>query len=550
VQTFAPKQTPLHEPDAGHVLSSGKRVPSHYENGRLSPSSSQNDGEREGPQSGYDRTPLRIGHNFAQMGIFAPQRIQRKLAINKPGDEYEQEADRVAEHVTRTPGPQIQRACACGGSCSKCSGDEESHSASILQRHPSAPGELSEAPPLVSEVLRSPGRPLDRSTSNFMESRFGYDFSHVRVHTDSRAASSARAIDARAYTLGTHVVFAKGQFEPSSSDGRRLLAHELTHVVQQTPARVPPAGADSGGSVASPDLSSRSDSGVASAKPSLVYDFRQPTDSQEAGGGPSVRRAGPPPPFGSSSRQLSVNIGRASQGLVQRDKPDPKPFVGCTPDNTLVDKPVNELAIAVKFAANLVDSALAAIERNDGSANYKVALAKHFRSPSFSDLKDIHKGFRLIFFHLKPENFACASTKEDFDECEKVVNRGFDIAFTPVSSGFAAGSSVLCPVFWFNNLACRALTLIHESAHAVGIGDGGTHPPNRGSADYPALDALQPASQTSVSRKDNPDAYGYFALQIGRETDTDCDKGMPDAPISPRDAIKFEGKAPDPPKKK
>lgn len=522
MQTFAPKLRPLHESN-GHASLGQKRTASGYENGRLSPPSSENEVQPEGPQSGYDQTPVRIGHNFALMGIFAPQRIQRKLAINKPGDEYEQEADRVAEHVTSTPGPQIQRACACGGSCSKCSGDEESHPASTLQRHPSAPGELSEAPPLVSEVLRSPGWPLDRSTSNFMESRFGYDFSHVRVHTDSRAASSARAIDARAYTLGLHVVFAKGQFEPSSSDGRRLLAHELTHVVQQTPARVPPAFADTGG--------------------------RQPTGSQ-AGGGPSARRAGPPPLFGPSSRQLSVNIGRASQGLVQRDKPDPKPFVGCTPDNTLVDKPVNELAKALNFAADLVDSALAAIERNDSSVNYKVALAKHFRSPNFSDLRDIHRNLRLIFFHLKPENFACASTKDDFDECEKVVNRGFDIAFTPVSSGFAAGSSVLCPVFWFNNLGCRALTLIHESAHAVGIGDGGTHPPNRGSADYPALDAPQPASQTTQLRKNNPDAYGSFALQIGRETDTDCDKGMPDAPISPRDAIKFEGKAPDPPKKK
>src|SRR5262249_15068738 len=151
------------------------------------------------------------------------------------------------------------------------------------------------------------GRPLDRSISNFMESRFGFDFSRVRVHTDSRAASSARAIDARAYTAGTHVVFAEGQFAPSTADGRRLLAHELTHVVQQTPARVP-------------------------------------------------------------------NIRRAPQNLVQRDKPNPKPFVGCTPDNTMVDKPVDQLKRAVKFAADLVDSALAAIERNDSSANYKNAL--------------------------------------------------------------------------------------------------------------------------------------------------------------------------------
>ncbi len=492
--TFAPKQTANHEPNTGHNLSSTKRVSSDHES-NLSPSSANNV-EAEGFHPGYGPLAPPIGHDFAQTSLFAPRfgRIQRKLTINKPGDEYEQQADRMAEQVTRTAEPQIQRACACGGSCAKWSGDEEPGPASTIQRYASGTGERSEAPPIVSEVLGSAGRPLDRSTSSYMESRFGYDFSKVRVHTDSRAAASAEAIDSRAYTVGTNVVFAKGQFNPASSDGRRLLAHELTHVVQQ---------------------------------------------AQGSG----------PPHFEPSSPHSAMNIGKASQGLVQRDKPDPQPFVGCTEDNTMVDKPVNQLGLAVKFAADLVDSALAAIERNDSSTNYKVALAKHFRSPDFSDLKVIYRNFRRIFFHLKPENFACASTKDDFDECEKVENSGFDEAFTPAGLGVATGATVLCPVFWFNGLACRAQTLIHESAHAVGIGDGGTHPPNRGSADYPALDGVQPASETAALRKNNPDAYGYFAAQIGRETDTECDQALPDAPISPRDAIKIQGNAPGPPKK-
>jgi Domain of unknown function (DUF4157) len=547
MQTFTAKQTPLHEPNAGHAPSR-ERISSHHESDRLSSPPQRVARSWKVADPATTEHLFAVRHNFAQMGIFAPQpaRIQRKLSINKAGDEYEQQADRIAEHVTRTPDRQIQRACACGGSCSKCSGDEESDPASMIQRYPSAPGDLSEAPPVVSEVLRSPGRPLDCSTSNFMESHFGFDFSRVRVHADSRAASSARAIDARAYTVGTHVVFANGEFAPSTADGRRLLAHELTHVVQQTAATMPPTRADAVGSVASPDLSSRKESGIASAKPSSSHDFQRITVLPGTGGGLSARCAGPLP-FRPSLRQLPLNIRRAPQDLVQRDKPDPKPFVGCTPDNTMVDKPVNELKIAVKFAADLVDAALAAIERNDSSANYKNALATHFRSPNFSLLKDIHKSFRLIFFHLKPENFACASTNADFDECEKVEKGGFDIAFTP--SGIGTGPSVLCPVFWFNKLACRAVTLIHESAHAVGIGDKGTHPPNRGSAGYPALNAPQPASQTSALRKDNPDAYGFFAAQIGRETDTECDKELPDVPISPRTTIKIEGKAPGSPKK-
>jgi hypothetical protein len=89
------------------------------------------------------------------------------------------------------------------------------------------------AAPEVDEALRSPGQPLDVSTRAFMEGRFRHDFSRVRIHTDERAAQSARAVDALAYTVGPNVVFAAGQFAPGRAAGDRLLAHELTHVVQQ-----------------------------------------------------------------------------------------------------------------------------------------------------------------------------------------------------------------------------------------------------------------------------------------------------------------------------
>ncbi|MFW6174258.1 MAG: DUF4157 domain-containing protein [Chloroflexota bacterium] len=90
-----------------------------------------------------------------------------------------------------------------------------------------------EAPPIVHDVLRSPGRPLDPATRAFMEPRFGHDFNHVRVHTGSSAAQSARAVNSHAYTVGRHVVFGAGQYSPGTTAGRALLAHELTHVVQQ-----------------------------------------------------------------------------------------------------------------------------------------------------------------------------------------------------------------------------------------------------------------------------------------------------------------------------
>ncbi len=92
---------------------------------------------------------------------------------------------------------------------------------------------IHEVPPIVQEVLSSSGQHLDADTQAFMESRFGHDFSQVRVHTDERAMESAHAVNALAYTVGQDVVFGQGQYVPETSEGKKLLAHELTHVVQQ-----------------------------------------------------------------------------------------------------------------------------------------------------------------------------------------------------------------------------------------------------------------------------------------------------------------------------
>lgn len=102
----------------------------------------------------------------------------------------------------------------------------------LLQR--SAVGLAREtAPPIVHEVLRSPGQPLNAETRASMEPRFGHDFSRVRVHTDAKAAESAQAVNALAYTVGHNIAFGTGRYDPGTGEGQRLLAHELTHVVQQ-----------------------------------------------------------------------------------------------------------------------------------------------------------------------------------------------------------------------------------------------------------------------------------------------------------------------------
>jgi hypothetical protein len=146
-----------------------------------------------------------------------PAILQAKLRVNEPGDPYEREADAVAEQVMRQPSDGVRRLPV------------------TLQRCGCSPASVSqaEAPPVVFEALGSAGQPLDTNTRAFMEPRLGHDFGRVRVHLDPAADASARAVQAKAFTVGQHVVFEAGRYTPETNDGKRLLAHELTHVIQQ-----------------------------------------------------------------------------------------------------------------------------------------------------------------------------------------------------------------------------------------------------------------------------------------------------------------------------
>lgn len=132
----------------------------------------------------------------------------------------------------------LQRKCACGthtmagGECTSCSSKKRS-----LQRNTqnSALGgqHSGVVPQIVHDVLHSPGHTLHAATRAFFEPRFGHDLSRVRVHTGGQAGESARAVHARAYTVGQDMVFAPGAYSPHTTEGKQLLAHELTHTVQQ-----------------------------------------------------------------------------------------------------------------------------------------------------------------------------------------------------------------------------------------------------------------------------------------------------------------------------
>jgi hypothetical protein len=174
--------------------------------------------------------------------------IQAKLAVGQPGDVYEQEADRVADQVMRMLEPRVQRQFVLEEEeeilATKPLVDQitplvqrqvEEEEEEILQFKES----LNQSPAVSSDLesniqsSRAGGTPLPESVRAFFEQRFGHDFRNVKLHKDASAADSVDDYGAKAYTIGENIVFASGEYAPESTSGRRLLAHELTHVVQQ-----------------------------------------------------------------------------------------------------------------------------------------------------------------------------------------------------------------------------------------------------------------------------------------------------------------------------
>jgi hypothetical protein len=159
--------------------------------------------------------------------------FQPKLSINQPNDIYEQEADAVADKVVRVqnfsskkkffPSKVIQKKCA------HC--EEEGDNMQRKEINNEAVNTSSQTERYLSSL--SGGKKLSKDERTFFESKMEYDFSDVRIHDNSTANESAKTINALAYTYGNNIVFDAGQYQPHSTDGKKLLAHELTHVIQQ-----------------------------------------------------------------------------------------------------------------------------------------------------------------------------------------------------------------------------------------------------------------------------------------------------------------------------
>jgi hypothetical protein len=193
--------------------------------------------------------------NQALQHIIKSNQIQTKLRVSQQDDPYEREADKMAEQVMRmssaesvylplktADGKKINRTCK---NCEKEDKEseelkeikiiskKEKNDSSFLDFNISVNSEKK-----INDIVSKKGAPLDTSTRKFMESRFGYDFGGVRIHSNEKASESANQLNALAFTLGENIVFGKGEYQPSSISGRKLLAHELTHTIQNNSSKI------------------------------------------------------------------------------------------------------------------------------------------------------------------------------------------------------------------------------------------------------------------------------------------------------------------------
>jgi hypothetical protein len=353
----------------------------------------------------------------------------------------------VTSSFTPVNGGVLQRQCACGQQTiagAECVGCKEK-SRTTLQRHVAGQAESNPVPPIVYEVLRSPGQPLDAATRTFMEPRFGrsfskapvasqtklsigpfddasereanatadgaiqdrlprvdvgYDFSEVRVHTDAPSAESARLMNAHAYTIGHDIVFGEGQYAPNTSHGKHLLAHELTHVVQQ----------------------------------------RGPTKHTRS-------------------------------STIQRQPVD------CTNQITGVKEPRNpteEVIEAHNLAIGYSRTALSQIEALKAGMPVPLfvesSAARNFGSPTASALSMIANRFTGIINRLSKGSkiYHCNTAgSQPCHICDQPHPENIEIwACTPCPS--TGEFTRLCPPFFQVGSVARALTLVHEAVHAAG----------------------------------------------------------------------------------
>jgi hypothetical protein len=336
--------------------------------------------------------------------------------------------------------PFVQRKCAsCANGSDTCADCEQGKR---LQKKSdggarNVPSTFSSA---VHDGLSSQKQPLDPFTRTLMESHFGEDFGQIRVHTDARAGESAEQLSARAYTLGSDVVFGTGRYQPHTQEGQRLLAHELTHTIQQS-NRV---AYDHIGMTEPTDVSEQEADAVADA-----FAHGQPISQRPASANLRVARQAAPGATQPGSQPASQPAG---------SQPATAPgWTGCT--NIHVKDLPGELSDAVSW----VQEAIADLEAKELPRHTSNALGRYLTTDS-SDLKTkILPTLKVMLAELKrgPTNFRCHTQEQCTQE-------------TSVSNALAyAGNPItICDDYFDQGQLDRVTALIHEAGHNAGlIGD-------------------------------------------------------------------------------
>ncbi|PWB58135.1 MAG: hypothetical protein C3F18_03020 [Nitrosomonadales bacterium] len=358
----------------------------------------------------------------------------------------------------------------------KCADDDcaERRKKLSLQRSSINLAEPSEVPPIVHDVLRSPGQPLDTTTRAFMEPRFGHDFSQVRVHTDAKAAESARAVNALAYTMGRNVVCGTGQYAPGTSMGHRLLAHELAHVVQQQRANSYP----------------------------YRFSFNRPSDPLEV---EAERVANAITALGMPHANIgptSIRLSDSSPLLMRAIAYD----MDCQPHQKEVESNVSR---AQKSAARWAKAALASLAKPDDVASL---LRRHFNidarnTAAVTRIRSIFEALvgtleaDVYTYHCRPDSDARCKRKDGKEIAGFAYEGGFHIYFCE-------------PYPYQNFFGHKSLidTLLHEAAHAHNTSF--SHDTYEWEDSYPGRNPLTNADSYSSFARDAALGRGTFTVEL------------------------------------
>ncbi|HEX5085212.1 MAG TPA: DUF4157 domain-containing protein [Blastocatellia bacterium] len=369
--------------------------------------------------------------------------IQPKLAISRPGDHFEQEADRAAEQVMSMPAPREAPVTPAAGHlrtslvqrrCKECE-DE-------LQRKPKSAGderavqtgegageafEVSRTTQSQIDTLRGGGQPMTEAARAFFEPRFGHDFSDVRVHNSGTAAALAQSVNARAFTVGRDIVFDSGQYAPHTDEGRRLLAHELAHTIQQSGAsHVTPNKKDATKSVAAakPNADPGTNVTVGRGQAGQVGLI-----ASQSGGGAQVARQKNPAPAG------------------------PQGWAGCDQDE------VNNLNSELAQANDWVKGAIGDLQAKEIPTHTKRALSRYLTADDAKVKSVILPNLKAILADLAigSANFRC-QTKQ---QCNALFPNG--------ANAYSGNPITLCPGYFEKGELDRVTTLVHESGHNAGL---------------------------------------------------------------------------------